>query len=203
MGPAHDRRVLELECTLLQHVQQCDNTGANDRRSLNQLQRLRRVDHVGRCQAVVQPARVLGRVDVFGDRGREGDHVVPDLGFDLVDAFDGEVAAVANSVGGRLRYEAGGGQRLRCGGFDSQPAAILILIGPDAAHLFAGVAGDHRGPELERRFECRTCAAWCRLAQRVQLQRLPYLPREVGSEAGEIHEVAFHAQRATFPVTRR
>ena len=48
----------------------------------------------------MEPAGV--RTDDFGDGGGEGDHVVTDFGFDLVDAFDAEVGAFADGAGRRL-----------------------------------------------------------------------------------------------------
>ena len=81
---------------------------------------------------------------MLGDRGGEGDDVVADFGFDLVDAGDGEVAFLGDGVGGGLGDKAGVGEGLRCGGLDAEPATVLVLVGPDAAELRAGVARDHR-----------------------------------------------------------
>ena len=108
-----------------------------------ELEGLRGVDDVGGGEAVVEPAGVLGVVDVLGDGGGEGDDVVADFGLDLVDAGDGEVALVADGVGGGLRDEAEFGEGLRGGGFDGEPAAVLVFVGPDLAHRGASVAGDH------------------------------------------------------------
>src|ERR1019366_2573232 len=49
-------------------------------------------------------------VDVLGDGGGEGEDVVAVFGLDLVDAVDGEVATVADGVGGGLRYQAKAGK---------------------------------------------------------------------------------------------
>ena len=88
---------------------------------------------------------------MFGDGGGEGDDVVADFGFDLLDAGDGEVAAVADGVGAGWRDEAEAGEGLRGGGFDGEPAAVLVLVGPDAAHGGACVASDHgRDPGASR-----------------------------------------------------
>jgi len=70
---------------------------------------------------------------VLGYGGGEGDDVVADLGFDLVDAGDGEVAAVADGVGGGLRDQAEAGESLGGGGLNGEPAAVLVFVGPDAA----------------------------------------------------------------------
>jgi len=82
---------------------------------------------------------VLWVGDVFGDRRGESDDVVLHLGFDLIDPFDGEVAAIPNGVGGSLRDHARAGERLRRGNFDAQPAAVLVFVGPDAADLQARI----------------------------------------------------------------
>ena len=61
----------------------------------------------------MQPARVLGAGDVFGDGGGEGDNVVLHLGFDLVDAGDSRSCRfIANGVGGLLRDHSGAGEGL-------------------------------------------------------------------------------------------
>ena len=84
------------------------------------------------------------RVDLLGDGGGEGDDVVADLGFDLVDASDGEVAAGGDGVGGGLRDEAETGEGLRGDGLDREPRAELVFVGPDAAHGRTCVTGDHK-----------------------------------------------------------
>ena len=122
-----------------------------------ELEGLRGVDDVGGGEAVVEPARGFGVGDVLGDGGGEGDDVVADFGFDLVDAVDGEGAAVADGVGGGLGDEAEAGEGLRGGGFDGEPAAVLVLVGPDAAHGGACVAGDHDSPRFD--------VAWLRWMQ--------------------------------------
>ena len=80
----------------------------------------------------------------LGDGGGEGDDVVADFGFDLVDAVDGEVAAVTDGVCGGLRDQAEARESLGGGGLNGEPAAVLVLVGPDAAHGGACVASDHR-----------------------------------------------------------
>jgi len=60
----------------------------DDLRRLSDEQGLRGVDHVVGGETVVKPAGV--RADNFGDGGGEGDNVVADFGFDLVDALDGK-----------------------------------------------------------------------------------------------------------------
>ena len=91
------------------------------------------------------------RAHDFGDSRGEGDDVVLDLGLNLEDAFDVEVGARANRLGGIFRHDAGGGQRFCGGDFDRQPGAEAIFVAPDAGHLGPGIAWDHGGsPETER-----------------------------------------------------
>jgi hypothetical protein len=144
VGAADDGGVLELEGALLEGFGEGEDAGADDGGGFAELEGLRGVDDVGGGEAVVEPAGGFGVGDVFGDGGGEGDDVVADFGFDLVDAVDGEVAAVADGVGGGLGDEAEAGEGLRGGDFDGEPAAVLVLVGPDAAHGGACVAGDHR-----------------------------------------------------------
>ena len=82
-----------------------DDAGADDGGGLFELEGLRGVDYVGAGEAVVEPAGGGGVGDVLGYGGGEGDDVVTDFGLDLVDAGDGEVAAIADGVGGGLRDE--------------------------------------------------------------------------------------------------
>ena len=85
-----------------------------------------------------------GGVDVLGDRGGEGDDVVFDLGFDLVNAVDSESTAVTDCVSGGLRNEAEFRESLGSGDLDGEPAAVFIFVGPDPAHLRTGVASDQK-----------------------------------------------------------
>ena len=143
VGAADDGGVLELEGAGFEGFARREDAGADEGGGFAELEGLRGVDDVGGGEAVVQPAGGFGVGDVFGDGGGEGDDVVADFGFDFVDAGDGEVAAVADGVGGGLRDEAEAGEGLRGGGLDGEPAAVFVLVGPDAAHGRAGVASDH------------------------------------------------------------
>ena len=115
-------------------------------------QGLRGVDDVVGGESVVEPAGM--RADDFGDGGGEGDDVVADLGFDLVDALDAEVGALADGVGGVFGDEAGFGEGLGGGDFDGEPGAEAVFVAPDAGHLGAGVARDHGGVLLWVRRNC-------------------------------------------------
>ncbi len=137
---------------LLEDFGERDDAGADDGGGFLELEGLRGVDDVGGGEAVVEPAGLAsGSGDVLGDGGGEGDDVVADFGFDRVDAVDGEAALVADGVGGGLR----GRGRLRRGPGEAavstlEPAAVFVLVGPDAAHGGAGVAGDQRGSFVEQ-----------------------------------------------------
>ena len=147
VGATDDGGVLELDGALFQDVGEGDDAGVDDGGGFLELQGLGGVDDVGGGEAVVEPARVFGRVDVLGDGGGEGDDVVTDFGFDLVDAVDGKCALVADGVGGGLRDEAESGEGLGGGDLDGEPAAVFVFVGPDAAHVGSCVAGN-QGEDL-------------------------------------------------------
>jgi hypothetical protein len=108
---------------------------------LHQLQRERRVDHVRRGEAEVQPP---GRgPHVLGHRRREGDDVVLRGLLDLVDSGDVEGAALADVGGGLGGHQALGGHRPGGGHLHAQPAVELPLLAPDGGHLGMGVAANH------------------------------------------------------------
>ncbi len=81
---------------------------------------------------------------MLGYGGGEGDDVVLDFGFYFVDAVYREGALVADGVGSGLGYEAEFGEGLGGSDFNGEPALVFVGVGPDAAHLGACVAGDHR-----------------------------------------------------------
>ena len=113
VGAADDGGVLELDGALACRVsRERDDAGADDGGGFFELEGLRGVDDVGGGEAVVEPAGGFGVGDVLGDGGGEGDDVVADFGFDLVDAVDGEGGAVADGVGGGLGDEAERGEGL-------------------------------------------------------------------------------------------
>ena len=81
VGATDDGGVLELESAAGEDVREVEDAGADFCGGFLELESLRRVDDVGRGEAVVKPAG-LG-ADVLGDRGGKGDDVVPDLGLRL------------------------------------------------------------------------------------------------------------------------
>ena len=100
------------------------------------------VHDVGGREAVVQPPP-LG-ADALGHAGDEGDHVVLDLLLDLLDAGrrrsgPARLIAARASLGddAALRQHLGGGD------LDLEPGGEAVLVGPQARHLRARVAGDH------------------------------------------------------------
>src|SRR5205085_12447640 len=68
------RRLFELVCAALQDFEERVRLVEQKRAGVAQEQCVRRVNHVGRGEAVVYEAR--GFADTFGERGGEGDHVV-------------------------------------------------------------------------------------------------------------------------------
>ena len=84
--------VLEFEGAPLEDREQAYSIAVgNDGRGRFDLQRLRGVDDIVRSEPVVQPARF--GADLFGDRGGEGDDVVPDFGLDLLNSLNVNLAA--------------------------------------------------------------------------------------------------------------
>ncbi len=88
----------------------------------------------------MQPAR--RGTHFFRHRGGEGDHVMFDLSLNLLNAVENKVAAVGNGLGRVLRDDPGFSQRETGGHFHLQPAAELVFVTPNPAHLRAGVARD-------------------------------------------------------------
>jgi hypothetical protein len=136
--------VLKLPRASLQNFGEALQILRNDLRRLPREQRLGGVDDIVGSKAVVEPARM--RPDDFRDSGSEGDDVVAYFGFDLVDAFDAKVSALADGASRVLGDESRFGQRLSGGDFDGQPGAEAVFVAPDAGHFRAGVALDHGSP---------------------------------------------------------
>ena len=105
VGAADHRRPAMLERALADGDGQRVQIGEDDVAGLAHLQRLRGVDDVRRGHPEVQPAR--RRPDLLGDRGGEGDDVVLRGPFDVLDARDVEIAALADVARRVARHEAG------------------------------------------------------------------------------------------------
>ncbi len=100
----NSRRVLELERALFQDRSKFFELRRDDRGGGFDLQRLRRIHHIVRRQAIVQPAR-LG-ADLLSERGGKGEDVMFDLGLDLLNSLDVNLATFANSFSGLSRNNA-------------------------------------------------------------------------------------------------
>ena len=134
-------RVLMLNGAAFEGGEQCVHVGEQQVSGADKLDVEAGVEHVGGGHALMDEARF--RPDMFGQRCQEGDNVVFDLAFDLVDALNIEAAPRADGLGGFFRDDAQlrhclGGQR-----FDFLPDAELRLRRPDFGHLRAGITWDH------------------------------------------------------------
>ena len=154
VGAADHRRVFELPCPAFEHFGETLQVAGDQRRGLLNEQRLRRIDHIVRGEAVVEPAGV--RANDLGHGRGEGDDVMFDLGFNLEDAVNAEVGARVNGLGGFFRHDAGGGERFGRGDFDRQPGAEAVLVAPDASHLGPGIAWDHEGFSKRGTGDCKS-----------------------------------------------
>ncbi len=119
---------------------------ADELRCLFDLQRLRGIDDVVRREAVVQPAGGLAVqalcFEDLCDCRREGDDVVLDFGLDFSDASRIDSGFCRDGFGGTGRNHANLGKHSARRRLDLEPAAVLVLFSPDAAHRRAGVALD-------------------------------------------------------------
>ena len=142
VGAADAERVAVLQRPLDQGVAVGARAGDDDLAGLAQLQRQRRVEHVGGGEAVVDPAPVLA--DRGGDDVDEGgDVVVGDL-LALVDRLDREGGVGPRRLGGLARHHALLGPGLGRRQLDLEPGTPSCLRRPDRPDLGAGVAGDHQ-----------------------------------------------------------
>jgi hypothetical protein len=137
--------VLELDGAAPEHREQRGNSFLDERGRFLHLQRLRGVYDVVRRKPVVQPPG-LGvealALEAFGDRRGEGDDVVLHLRLDLGDARGRHRRFGRDGFGSGQRNHAVFGQHRARRGFDLKPAAVLVLVCPDAAHRRARVAFD-------------------------------------------------------------
>ena len=101
-----------------------------------------RVDDVGRCQPVVEPAALL--VELRLDGVDEGGQVVAGLALQLGDPLGGgRNGAGANCPRCLARDDAELGPRVDGGELDLEPGGELPLVRPDLGHGGTGVARDH------------------------------------------------------------
>ncbi len=142
MGAAHHGRMPVLPRLPRQHRSQRLLSCHQQLGRGAQLQRLARINHIIRGQPVMQPAR-LGS-DTFGDGGGEGNDIMLHLRLDGLNALQAEAAAGANGARRLDRDQAQLGLYFSGGLLHFQPLPEAIFIRPDAAHLRAGVAGNHK-----------------------------------------------------------
>src|SRR5437868_10447786 len=140
MRPANGWSVLKFKCPALEDRLERLKVVANDQRSIANLQRLRRIDHVIRGQTEMQPARFSA--DFFPNRGGERDYVMLHLGFNRLDPRQVEVGALPNSFSGRVGYQTSLGQALGGRNFHLQPCAKAIVLAPNAPHFGSRVPGN-------------------------------------------------------------
>ena len=141
--PPDRQRVFVLARFGGEHVLKPDEALAQDRVGAHEAQRERRVDDVGRRQAVVDPLALVP--ERLGHGARERDDVVARLSLDRVDAVDVERRVRFDEVDVGVRDMARGGRPGAAGGdLDVQPGLVLRSLGPDRAHGGARVAVDHR-----------------------------------------------------------
>ena len=88
VAAADGRRQLVFEGALLERRQQRIDIGDQDVGGAFQLHRQTRIEHVGRCHALMHETRF--RPDELAQMRQEGDDVVLDLALDGVDALDVE-----------------------------------------------------------------------------------------------------------------
>ena len=143
VGTADLRRVLKFVSAQVKDFAEKDEIAFNDAGGVAQKQRLSGVDHVVGGHAIVEPARGVGIANGFADGHGEGDDVVFDLGFELVDTGDVNFGAGAKQRGGFPRDLASFGEGISSGKFDVEPFLVAVSVAPDAAHFFTGVAWNH------------------------------------------------------------
>jgi hypothetical protein len=91
------------------------------------------------------------RADMLGKAGQEGDHVMLDLGLDLVDPGHVETTTLPHRFGGLGGDHPERGLGVTGMGFDLEPDAEPVLRLPDFGHRGTGIARDHREhPGCER-----------------------------------------------------
>ena len=125
---------------------------SRSRPASRELERQRRVDDVGRREAVVEPAR-RARPDLLGDRLGEREHVVVGAVLDLADPGDVDARPLAHGRDRVGRHDAQLGPARHRRDLNVQPPGEPALVRPDGAHGGTGIAGDQSGPILSRREE--------------------------------------------------
>ena len=120
-----------------------------DRPGLDQLQRQRRIEHVGGGEPVVDPPSVLA--DRVGDHVDERGDVVIGRPLPLLDGRDRERRPLAASRRRRRRDPSLGRPGVGRSELDLEPAVHTPLVAPDGADLLSRVAGDQLGGSIVTR----------------------------------------------------
>ena len=131
LGPAHDGSE-----RLLESVQDQEGGFAG-------LEGERRVEHIGRCQAEVEPAAIVPESlgDGIDERGEVVVGPLLDLGYALGSRWSRSPPDALDRVGGNCPDLA---PALERGQLDLEPAGELALVRPDVLHGRTGVARDHQ-----------------------------------------------------------
>jgi hypothetical protein len=141
VGAADTDRILVLEGTGLErlqhHVQICQQLIGG----LGQLHRQTGVQHVGGGHALMDKTR-LG-TDVLGHRCQKGNHIMLDLGLDLIDTGDIKITLGADDRYDLLRDNTQLGLGLAGQGLNLQPDLKTVFSSPYPGHLRTGIAFDH------------------------------------------------------------
>ena len=148
MCASDDGGVLEFVGAAVEYIPETRQLLQNNLRGLFDLQRLGSIHNIIGSKAVMQPACV--GTNFFRNRGGEGYYVMLHLGLHFLDAFQIEVAAFGNGLGGSLRHNPSLGQGETGGNLHLQPAPVFISIAPDAAHFRAGITRNHRILRISR-----------------------------------------------------
>jgi hypothetical protein len=135
------RRVLEFKRAPPQDFEQRVNFREQQIARVAQQERVGRIHHVRRREAVVDEARRLA--DVFSERGRERDHVVVGRLLDLIDALDREGCLRLDLFERPRRDRPHLGVDFAHGDLHVQPLLESILLRPERAHLRQCVAWNH------------------------------------------------------------
>ena len=109
--------------------------------SLHHLHGKAGIQYVGRGHALVDKTRL--RADIFGNRGKEGNHVMLDLCLYGIDPGDVEVSLFTdnryNFLGDHTQFSLG----LTGQSFNFQPDAETVFRFPDVCHFRSGITRDH------------------------------------------------------------
>lgn len=145
VGAADLGRVLEFVGADVEDFAEEDEVALDEARGVAEEEGLSGVDDVVGGHAVVKPAGSFGIGDGFADGHGEGDDVVLDASFEVVDAGDVDLGARADEIDGFGGNLAGFGKSLGGGEFDVEPALEAVGVAPDMAHVVAGIARNHVG----------------------------------------------------------